>query len=354
MSACISLSRVSYNPGVADIKYFLERVAFHFPLFHDWLAERDDLRRETLTLKEGLQNLREGLQNLRTEYEAVQSRMEEFEKALWVPPGHFYSPVPAIKDMEADRERIFTFPREIPSVDLNEKAQLELLEHFRQWYDQQPFTPNKVPGNRYCFENPNFSYSDAIVLYFMMRYLRPRRVIEIGSGHSSCAMLDVNDRFFGNIAFTFIDPYPSLLFSLIHETDRDRVKIIDKNVQSTDLQMFRELESGDILFIDSSHVAKTGSDVNHLMFKVLPSLAHGVHVHFHDIFYPFEYPPQLAFEGRAWNEVYLLRAFLSYNRSFEIRFFTTYLITYFRERFETDFPLFMKSTGGSIWLRKLV
>ena len=108
----------------------------------------------------------------------------------------------------------------------------------------------------------------------------------------------------------------------------------------------------DILFIDSSHVTITGSDVNYLMFKILPLVNAGVHIHFHDIFYPFEYPPEFAFEGRAWNEAYLLRAFLSYNRAFEIRFFTTYLITYFRERFETEFPLFLHCTGGSIWLRK--
>src|SRR5262249_55925603 len=148
-------------------------------------------------------------------------------------------------------------------------------------------------------------------------------------------------------------PYPELLLKLIRDSDRDQIKIIGHQVQCVDLQIFRELEAGDILFIDSSHVSKTGSDVNHLMFKVLPNLAEGVYVHFHDIFYPFEYPEQLAFEGRAWNEAYLLRAFLSYNKSFEIRFFNTYLLTYFRERFERDFPLFMKSTGGSIWLRKL-
>jgi len=146
---------------------------------------------------------------------------------------------------------------------------------------------------------------------------------------------------------TFVDPYPSLLLKLIQNADQDRVKIIGEKVQSVDAQVFAELEPGDILSIDSSHVSKTGSDVNHLMFKVLPHLAEDVYVHFHDIFYPFEYPPALAFEGRAWNEAYLLRAFLSYNRSFEVYFFTTYLMT-----FEAEFPLLLKSTGGSIWLRK--
>ena len=82
-------------------------------------------------------------------------------------------------------------------------------------------------------------------------------------------------------------------------------------MQAVDLAVFDVLGPGDVLFIDSTHVARTGGDVVHDVFAILPRLAAGVRVHFHDVFYPFEYPAAWVFEGRAWNELYLLRALLS-------------------------------------------
>src|SRR5207237_8125791 len=138
---------------------------------------------------------------------------------------------------------------------------------------------------------------------------------------------DVNELFFDNaIQCTFIDPYPQLLRTLMKESDFARTRIIGQRVQDVDVGIFRELEASDILFIDSSHVAKTGSDVNYILFKILPLLNEGVLIHFHDIFYPFEYPVDWVYEGRSWNEAYLLRAFMQYNEAFEIQFFNSFLI----------------------------
>jgi hypothetical protein len=188
----------------------------------------------------------------------------------------------------------------------------------------------------------------------MMRHLRPKRIVEIGSGYSSCAMLDVNELFFSDsIAFTFIDPYPQLLRSLISTSDLRRNRVLGQPVQEVDLEVFQELQDSDILFIDSSHVAKTGSDVNYIVFKILPLLNLGVHVHFHDIFYPFEYPRDWVFDGRSWNEAYLLRAFLQYNDSFEIEFFATYLLHNHRDLLESALPLFLKNPGANLWLKKV-
>jgi predicted O-methyltransferase YrrM len=336
----------NYNPPVSGFRYFLERVCFHLPLLHEWLAERDDLRRKSGSLQDELTTLR-------IEHQYAKERLDHFDKHLWVPPGHFYSPIPDLKDVEADKNRIFDFPREIPGINLNEPGQFELLDRFRPWYDDQPFSATKQPERRYFFENIFFSYADAIVLYWMMRMLRPKRIIEVGSGYSSCAMLDVNDLLFdGAIDLTFIEPYPIVLKDLLQESDPGRVRIVSKRVQEVPLDVFEQLEPGDILFVDSSHVAKTGSDVNHLLFKILPLLRAGVYIHFHDIFYPFEYPPNFVYEGRAWNEAYLLRAFLAGNRSYRIVFFLTYLMTFYPQRFEVDFPLLAKNPGGSLWLRK--
>jgi hypothetical protein len=118
------------------------------------------------------------------------------------------------------------------------------------------------------------------------------------------------------------------------------------------MQLFTALQSGDVLFIDSTHVSKTGSDVNHLLFEVLPSLASGVYVHFHDIFYPFEYPREWVFNGCSWNECYALRAFLQHNHAFTIEYMNTYLQHFHRDRFAQRMARCLKNTGGSLWLRK--
>ena len=137
------------------------------------------------------------------------------------------------------------------------------------------------------------------------------------------------------------------------EGDKDQYKIINKGIQYVDLNVFESLKQNDILFIDSTHVSKIGGDVNHIFFQVLPRLQTGVLVHFHDMFFPFEYPKQWLYEGRAWTEDYLMRAFLQYNSAFEIAYWNEYLATYYRKEFEEYMPLCLKDTGGSLWLRKL-
>jgi hypothetical protein len=125
----------------------------------------------------------------------------------------------------------------------------------------------------------------------MMLRFSPKRIIEIGSGYSSCAMLDASELFFGgDLELTFIEPYPELLQSLIRPEDRVRISITDSPIQAVTGEAFSRLEPGDFVFVDSTHVAKVGSDVNHILFSLIPSLPDGVFVHFHDIYYPFEYP----------------------------------------------------------------
>ncbi|MBM4145209.1 MAG: class I SAM-dependent methyltransferase, partial [Nitrospira sp.] len=202
--------------------------------------------------------------------------------------------------------------------------------------------------------NPAYLYSDAIILYCMIRHTQPKKIIEVGSGYSSCVMLDTNDIFFkSTISCTFIDPYPDLLLSLIHDTDKDNIEIIPQKLQDVPINTFSDLSDNDILFIDSTHMVKTGSDVNFIFFEILPHLKKGVYIHFHDIFYPFEYPKEWVYEGRAWNEAYFMRAFLQYNNEFKIQFFNTFLEHFFRGKFMNEMPLCLKNLGGSIWIRKV-
>jgi len=192
----------------------------------------------------------------------------------------------------------------------------------------------------------------------MMRHFKPQRIIEIGSGHSSAIMLDTNEHFFDNkIHCTFIEPFPEeRLMQILRESDKLSHQIIKEKVQSVKLEVFQMLNKNDILFIDSTHVSKIGSDVNHLLFEVLPSLKPGVLVHFHDIFYPFELPKHWVLESRYfWNENYILRAFLMNNEKYEIIIFNTYLQKIKPDWFKKEMPeCTEKSEGtGSIWLRKL-
>jgi predicted O-methyltransferase YrrM len=230
---------------------------------------------------------------------------------------------------------------------------MALIHEWGRYYAELPFAAQRTDGLRYFFENPSYSYSDAIFLYCMMRHLRPKRIIEVGSGYSSCVILDTNDLFFhSSIQATFIEPHPELFLSLIKDSDKYAVRLISTRLQDTDPQIFEALESNDILFIDSTHVSKIDSDVNRIFFEILPRLAPGVHVHFHDIFYPFEYPKQWIYEGCAWTEAYLLRSFLEYNSCFRVVLMNTFLEHFHREWFAREMPLCLTNTGGSIWIRR--
>ena len=166
-------------------------------------------------------------------------------------------------------------------------------------------------------------------------------------------MLDTRELFFKEgMDLTFIEPDPERLFSLISEGDKKETNIIAGNLQEVDLSVFKKLKTNDILFIDSTHISKTGSDVNFIIFEILPILEPGVLIHFHDVFYPFEYPKAWVYNGHNWNENYLLRAFLMYNKSFEIKFFANFLHAHAKEAF-TSMPLYYKNTGGNLWLQKI-
>lgn len=272
----------------------------------------------------------------------------------FVPPGHFYSPIPSLDEIKRDEAKIFgNFPPNIIGLELHVEDQLKLLNEFVAYYKEMPFQSEKREGLRYYFENPAYSYSDAILLHCMIRYLQPRRIIEVGSGFSSCMMLDTNELFFGGrIDTTFIEPYPELLMSLIKDTDKNKIKTISSRLQDVDLGEFEKLQANDILFIDSTHVSKINSDVNRIVFEILPRLTSGVYVHFHDIFFPFEYPKDWVYGGRAWNEAYLLRAFLQYNSAFRIVLMNTFMEHFHEPFFHQNMPLCLKNTGGSLWICK--
>lgn len=300
-----------------------------------------------------------GYREFSTWYGLLTSRNKEFLR--FAPPGHFYSPIPDVDDVR--RHALQVFDRSVGSVAgvrINEQGQLSCAEDFTATYADMPFPEHAETGSRYHLDNEWFSYGDGIVLYSMMRRFAPRRIIEVGSGFSSAAMLDVNDKFFdGAIELTFIEPYPERLLGLLSEADATRCKIVQSPVQDCPAEVFSSLRANDFLFIDSSHVAKMGSDVLHLLFTVLPQLAPGVVVHFHDVLWPFEYPRTWLDQGRAWNEAYFVRSFLQYNRSFEITYFNSFMAAKHSALLSTTMPLVLRRPSAdmtpgnaSIWITK--
>jgi hypothetical protein len=119
------------------------------------------------------------------------------------------------------------------------------------------------------------------------------------------------------------------------------------------MTVFERLEAGDILFIDSSHVVKTGSDVNYLFLEVLPRLKPGVVIHVHDIFLPHEFPKAWVMDLHLfWTEQYLLQAFLTHNAEFEVLFANAYMGARHQTEMQRTFPRSQWWGGGSFWLRR--
>lgn len=268
--------------------------------------------------------------------------------------GHYYSPIPNRDDVLEYIKCHEQNSLGLSDVNLNKEGQFELLQEYQEFYESLPFPEHKEQNYRYYYDQIWYGYSDAIFLYSFLRKNKPKRIIEVGSGFSSAVILDTVERFYNHKAeITFIEPNPVRLHSILRPQDKDNVQIYIKKVQDVSIEVFKSLESGDFLFIDSSHVVKCGSDVQFLMFEVIPHLSPGVFVHFHDIFFPFEYPSEWLANGTYWNEDYILRAFLAYNNQWRIYFFNNFATVAFRDFLEEKMPLCLKNAGGSIYIQKM-
>jgi len=263
-------------------------------------------------------------------------------------PGSYNSPIVDVSEIRGAGSDAGTLV-EIAGIDLDP------ARHDAVWNDWRPLVQRWKEQStdvvrRYHPHNNMFGPHSAALLAAALGSLRPRRYIEVGSGFSSAVVLDVNDeqRPDDRIQCTFIEPFPDRLNSILRPTDRDHCTILVAKVQDVDLAVFDQLESGDVLFIDSSHIAKSGSDLLHELFEVLPRLASGVFVHFHDIMYPFDYPlTWMVEQNRSWNEPYFLRAFLMYNPEYTVHFWSD-----FHALFGSHIDDPNVHRASSIWLRR--
>jgi len=282
-------------------------------------------------------------------------RIEGLLENTGFPPGHFYSPIVDVKDAQVVREVRERFSGPSPAgVDIDVPRMRETLRLLTSHHGQFPFSRHPQEPWRFHWDNPYFNAHDASVLFSMLLAFRPKRFIEVGCGHSSCLLLDTNEMFLdGAMSLTLIDPFLDDLSALFGPKGTPGARLYPQKLQDVPLDIFRELEANDILFIDSSHVSKTGSDVNHYLFRILPSLKPGVLIHVHDIPWPFEYSESWVIEDkRSWNEAYAVHAFLQYNASFEILYWNDFVARQMPEDLGSLMPVGAENGGASLWLRR--
>jgi predicted O-methyltransferase YrrM len=270
------------------------------------------------------------------------------------PDGHFYSPVVNVDEVGNDQGRIWAPGRKLSGIDLNPGGHEHLLQvvfpSLIGDFDYPTTGPTDDTLDHFYDCNGLFERHDARVAFCLLRMIQPRRIVEVGSGYSTLLLSDTNNRFLDRRAtITCIEPFPRHF--LRRMTEEGHIDLIENRVQGVDVSIFTALQAGDILFIDSSHVSKTGSDVNRLILDILPMLAPGVFVHFHDIFLPRDYPPSWVIEqGRSWNEQYLLQAYLAFNPRLSIVYGSAIADVLHVDSLSAwlgDQP----PPGGSLWLR---
>lgn len=272
------------------------------------------------------------------------------------PNGHFYSPVVDPDSIRSREGEVWDGRVDVLGIDFDKEGHHRILaEVFPKWigdfnYPYEQAEALDAAGRQGFFlANDQFSNIDARTLFVFLREFKPRRVIEVGSGFSSLLMADVKRRFLDpSTALQCIEPYPR---SFLRDPDYG-FELVESKVEHVPLQFFESLSAGDILFIDSSHVSKTGSDVNYLMFEVIPRLPAGVLVHVHDIFLPHDYPYEwVVTNNRSWNEQYVLQAYLMFNPKARIVFGSSYAHHVLPAEAQAALGEGVPTFGGSLWFR---
>jgi hypothetical protein len=211
----------------------------------------------------------------------------------------------------------------------------------------------------FFLRNGFFESVDAQVLYAMIRHLKPKRVVEIGSGMSTLLIKTALDKNEGDGRpghLHSIDPYPRPF--ILRRAARQQLSLEVVEIQAKPVDFLSDLEPNDVLFIDSSHGVSIGSDVCHDILELLPRLPEGVYAHIHDIFLPRHYPKEwLTRNHWFWSEQYMFQAFLMFNQRFTVQVALSYLDTRYREAMTTLFPRFRADENGppsSFWVRVAV
>ena len=261
-------------------------------------------------------------------------------------PNHFYWPIQDSRKL-AEYDFESKFPLHGMKMDTDSvKERVCSLGAYRNEYKELHYDSGYT------------SNGDGAILYAMIRQLKPKKVIEVGSGHSTVVIHGAlrkntqEDQIAREIIS--IEPYPKqVLRDLVANSN---VVLQEKRVEHVEPSFFQQLEQGDVLFIDTSHVVDIGNDVHFLYLKVLPQIPVGVVVHIHDIRFPYEYPKEWVIGARKyWTEQYLLHMFMAFNDSFEVVLASNFLCQEDRRLMASNFHALSESGRGwpgSFWIRR--
>lgn len=274
--------------------------------------------------------------------------------------NHYYEPIPDTRDI---KKTLWNKAAVLVGMKMYEERQLKLLEEtqskYRYEYDRIPANrTSRAKGHEYYTNNSAFEAVDGEILYSFIRKFKPDQIIEIGSGYSTylsakaiCEnMKDTPPRV---CRLTAIEPFPR---EALQRGFPGLSALITKKVQEVPLRIFETLKENDILFIDSSHVMKIGSDVQYIIFEILPRVGKGVLIHFHDIFLPSEYPMNwIMNEHRFWNEQYVLRAFMTFNDKYEVLWSGSFMHINHPDKLERAFSSYVRTKHwpGSFWIKRV-
>ena len=215
--------------------------------------------------------------------------------------------------------------------------------------------PASADGSRFHYApNESYSVADATLLYAMIRSLRPGRVIELGSGHSTLVTAQAGRENAADghpLELEVYDPFPSV----VGDDLPGLARLNRRFAQELPLGTFERLRFGDVLFVDTTHTVKVGGDVNFIVLEVLPRLAEGVIVHLHDIFIPYEYPRKwLEDYALYWTEQYLVQAFLAFSCGYEVLVAMHALQRERRDQMaDVLTPAARDWLGGAFWIRRI-
>ena len=261
-----------------------------------------------------------------------------FTKCDWLPiKFHYYQPIIKLDMLPQNYNNSIENP--LIGIDLNIGNQLELLNKFHYNEELVRIPHDKTNESGPYYNSLNFpSYTDAEILYNMIRHFKPTKIVEIGAGESTKFIqlaIEQNKQETGNkTEHICIEPFEQL------SLEKSSLTIIRERVERLELSIFSKLSKNDILFIDSSHVIRTGGDVLFEYLNIIPSLQKGVIVHSHDIFLPSEYPIEWIDSYKFfWNEQYLLQALLLHPSRYKILLSLNFLTHHYKLNVEECCPM---------------